>query len=276
MLGASEPVYDPLYIRARQVLLDALEALQAHRNAVLLVGAQAIYLHAGEAELAVEPYTTDADLALNPAVLAGDPKLEALMSSAGFTPAPGPDQIGTWIGRYDVPIDLMVPEAVSGPGKRAARLPGHGNRVARKARGLEAALIDNTLMVVEALESADDRRFQIAVAGPSALLVAKLHKLSDRQATPHRQDNKDALDVYRLLVAVQTGTLAADVHRLLSDPISREVTREALTYLSTLYGTAAASGARMAGQATVPIEDPDTIAASCAALAGDLLDALQS
>jgi hypothetical protein len=35
MLGASEPVYDPLYIRARQVLLDALEALQAHRNAVL-------------------------------------------------------------------------------------------------------------------------------------------------------------------------------------------------------------------------------------------------
>lgn len=64
---------DLVYVRARGVLLDALEALGDHRHAVALVGAQAIYLHTGEGDIAVAPYTTDADLALNPAILADDP-----------------------------------------------------------------------------------------------------------------------------------------------------------------------------------------------------------
>jgi hypothetical protein len=38
---------DPLYILARAALLDALEALGAQREAAILVGAQAIYLHTG-------------------------------------------------------------------------------------------------------------------------------------------------------------------------------------------------------------------------------------
>lgn len=38
---------DPLYIAAKRVLLDELEALSPPRNAVILVGAQAIYLHTG-------------------------------------------------------------------------------------------------------------------------------------------------------------------------------------------------------------------------------------
>jgi len=56
---------DPLYVAARRVLLDALQALGEQRNAVVLVGAQAIYLRVGEAdfEVTVAPYTTDADLA---------------------------------------------------------------------------------------------------------------------------------------------------------------------------------------------------------------------
>jgi hypothetical protein len=51
MPGGKDP--DPEYIAARRVLLDALEALGAHRKAVVLVGAQAIYLHVGEGDLAV-------------------------------------------------------------------------------------------------------------------------------------------------------------------------------------------------------------------------------
>lgn len=43
----------PLYIVARTVLLDALDALGEQRDAVVLVGAQAIYLHAGDADIAV-------------------------------------------------------------------------------------------------------------------------------------------------------------------------------------------------------------------------------
>ncbi len=49
---------DELYVVARRVLLDALEALGDHSNATVVVGAQAIYLRAGEADLIVAPYTT--------------------------------------------------------------------------------------------------------------------------------------------------------------------------------------------------------------------------
>ena len=66
---AGEP--DPEYVRARRVLLDALESLAAHGNALVLVGAQAVYLRAGPGDLAVAPYTTDADLCIQPARLRG-------------------------------------------------------------------------------------------------------------------------------------------------------------------------------------------------------------
>jgi hypothetical protein len=39
---------DQIYIEARRALLDALEALRQHARAVILIGAQAIYLHTGE------------------------------------------------------------------------------------------------------------------------------------------------------------------------------------------------------------------------------------
>jgi hypothetical protein len=38
---------DPQYVVARSVLLDALGALGAQREAVILVGAQAVYLYTG-------------------------------------------------------------------------------------------------------------------------------------------------------------------------------------------------------------------------------------
>ena len=59
MPGARNP--EPEYVAARRVLLDALEAIGKHRKAVVLVGAQAIYLHVGEGDLAISPYTTDGD-----------------------------------------------------------------------------------------------------------------------------------------------------------------------------------------------------------------------
>lgn len=41
-------VIDPVYVVARAALPDALDALGEQRDAVVLVGAQAIYLHTGE------------------------------------------------------------------------------------------------------------------------------------------------------------------------------------------------------------------------------------
>ena len=88
-------VPDPEYVLARRVLLDALQALGEQRSAVLLVGAQAIYLHTGDADLAVAPYTTDGDVAIDPSRLKDDPKLAEALGGAGFSAYTG--QVGTWI-----------------------------------------------------------------------------------------------------------------------------------------------------------------------------------
>ena len=42
---------DAQYVCARRVLPDAADALAAHLDSVVLVGAHAVYLHTGEAEL---------------------------------------------------------------------------------------------------------------------------------------------------------------------------------------------------------------------------------
>jgi hypothetical protein len=83
MPPSSEPI-DPGYVAARRVLLDALQALAPHGPAVIVAGAQAVYLHTGDSELAVAPYTTDGDLAIDPTLLEDEPRLEAAMRAAGF------------------------------------------------------------------------------------------------------------------------------------------------------------------------------------------------
>ena len=50
---------DPRYVAARKVLLDALFALAPHGKAVIVAGAQAIYLHTGASDIGIAPYTTD-------------------------------------------------------------------------------------------------------------------------------------------------------------------------------------------------------------------------
>lgn len=261
---------------AREALLDAIEALVAQLDAIIVVGAQAIYLHTGSAEVAVAEFTTDGDLALDPDVLSSDPLVNEAMRQAGFEPDPRSSAIGTWISRRGVPVDLMVPDAVAGIGRRGVRVPPHDSKAMRRARGLEAALVDNSPMVIRALVPATDpREFTVAVAGPSALLVAKLHKIHDRIGTPDRLNDKDAHDVYRLLRAVETDDLRAALSRLLRDPISAEVTREALEYLDTDFARGAnADGSLMAGAAERLVGDPAAVAESVALLARDLLDAV--
>lgn len=77
-------VLDPLYVRARAALLDATDALAPHVDALVLVGAQAIYLHAGDTGLGVAEYTTDADFSLAPGDLADSPLLGDLLTAHGF------------------------------------------------------------------------------------------------------------------------------------------------------------------------------------------------
>lgn len=267
---------DPLFVLARRVLLDALEALGPQRNALVLVGAQAVYLHTGPAGLAVPEFTTDADIAINPELLTADPRLTETLEKAGFRA--DADKVGTWLttrpyrgGKVDVMLDLMVPDAVGGPGRRGARLGVHGNHAARKAKGLEAALTDSRRMRIESLDPLDERAYEVAVAGPAALLIAKLHKISERQDDPDRLQDKDALDVLRLLRAIPTTDLAAGLEKALAGKISAAVAREAFPLLQRLFARPESAGSRMAARAATPMESTETTAASCAALAGDLL-----
>jgi hypothetical protein len=52
-------------------------------------------------------------------------------------------------------------------------LPGHDTRAARILRGLDGAVVDVDVMSLAALETSDVRSFEVRVAGPAALLVAK-------------------------------------------------------------------------------------------------------
>lgn len=264
---------DPKYILARRVLLDALAALGPQREAVVLVGAQAIYIQVGEADLAVPVMTTDGDLTLDPRRLGDVPLVSAAMLKGKFTALKQP---GAWQGRDGVQIDLMVPEALSGrPGHRGADLGVHGHSAARQTKGLEATLVDKEILAVASFEADDTRAFDIAVARPAALLVAKLVKISERVGT-HRQEDKDALDVLRLLRGTETLGLAQRLSELCTDPIAGEVTKEALSHLAHLFATEHSPGCEMAASAAWPVVPGDEIIASCVALAADLLAALNA
>ncbi len=54
------------YVEARRVLLDALVALQPHIGAIVLVGAQAVYLRTAGRLPTYQPFTTDSDLVVDP------------------------------------------------------------------------------------------------------------------------------------------------------------------------------------------------------------------
>jgi len=264
-------VADPLYVRARAALIDAAEALVVHRDALVLVGAQAIYLHTGDANLAIAEYTTDADFTVAPADLAATPLLADLLGARGFTPREHP---GGWLSPDGIYLDLMVPERLAGAGSRGARLGPHGKRAARRAKGLEGALIDRGRLKIGALDPGDGRTVELWVAGPGALLVAKVHKIAERVGNQDRVRDKDALDVLRLLRAVATEDLANRLALLRRSDLSSAITNEAISMLPDLFGTSESAGAAMAVRAAGQGEDPATIAGSAIALVEDLLTEL--
>ena len=141
-------------VQARGALLDALQALAEHRDAVVVIGAQAIYLHTGAATVALAEATKDSDLVLDPRDLRDHPRIENAMASAGFIRDPAPGHPGAWLSPGGIPVDLMVPEALSGePSRRSARIPPHAKGAARRATGLEAAVVDHAPKVIASLSS---------------------------------------------------------------------------------------------------------------------------
>ncbi|GAA2195637.1 GSU2403 family nucleotidyltransferase fold protein [Micromonospora lupini] len=262
-----------LLVSARGALLDALDALSGHADAVIVVGAQAIYLYTGAAPVALAEATKDCDLALDARALPQEPLLEEAMRAAGFHLDVRAHQPGAWLNQKGIPVDLMVPEALAGgPSRRAARIPPHSKSAARRAVGLEAAVVDHAALDIRALAPGDSRVCTANVAGPAALLVAKLHKIGERQETPKRLVDKDAHDIYRLLVAVRTEQLAASLRQLRADDLAGQVTEQALEFLANLFAAGPdAPGSVMAGRAEEGIGDPLAVSTAAYVLADDLL-----
>ncbi|MGH2555325.1 MAG: GSU2403 family nucleotidyltransferase fold protein [Actinomycetota bacterium] len=271
------------YVAARTVLLDALEALGSQRDAIVVVGAQAVYLRTGDAGIAgVAPYTTDADLALAPAWLAAEPHIEELMSGAGFEQKGDP---GVWWKTVDiagtptdVEVDVMVPDRYAPTGgRRSVRLPPHDKMIARKAIGLEGSMVDHDLIEVAALDGSDSRHFTVRVAGPAALVVAKVHKLRDRLAEgkADRIADKDAADVYRLMLTVPMSEFLLRLRPLLADETAGPVCSEAVDLMAQMFGARRADGVRMAFDALRVAVPEDQVADVCSGFVRQVREGLE-
>lgn len=266
---------DPAYVTARKALLDVLDVLGPHLKSIILVGAQAIYIHTREAEFAVSPFTYDADLAVNPEELADNPKLIDVMKKARFSLT---NQPGLYKRTIDgAQVDLLVPAALGGGGRRGARLGLQGNNAAMKVRGLEGALVDHAPVQIKSLDENDRRTHTIEVAGPASLFVSKVLKVAERsQGALRRQDDKDAFDIFRLLRVIQTSDLTDGLNHLLGDSLSSEVTGEAIKTFKNLFGDASSTGVQMVVSHIRDIEPEDIISASCVALSQDLIRSLKT
>ena len=113
------------------------------------------------------------------------------------------------------------------------------------------------------------------VAGPAALLVAKVHKIIERLGDRDRAQDKDALDLFRLLQAVPTEDLAQRLEALLGDDSAGVVTAEALERIPVLFGATGSDGIAMAVRAAALGEDSVILAGSFVALIGELRQAFE-
>lgn len=264
---------DNLVNEAKVALFETLDALGPHRDSVILVGAQAIYQHTGNVDLAIAEFTKDSDLVIDVNNLEASPEISALLKQSGFYQSVGGNP-GQWLSRSGIPIDLMAPDSLVKGGERSADLAPHHKMTARRAVGLEAAIIDYVIM--EIANPDDPTRFiAMKVAGPAALLVAKAHKIYERKDSAKRTQDKDALDIYRLLIAFETQELLPGFTLILNNSISSTTTSLALKYLEELFTLGSQPiGSLMVRRAVSTLGEADQIAQSVTILVNELLQAI--
>jgi hypothetical protein len=261
------------YVVARKVLLDCLELLSEQSDALVLVGAQAIYLQTPAFDSGLPAYTTDGDIAIDPELLSSNPDLAALLASAGFRPHTSP---GTWFSPEGVPVDLMVPSgALPRSGRRTAPLEGQGSSTARRTPGLELALVDNRAMTIPALAPADPRQFRVKVAGAAALLVAKLVKLEERLTGPRfdRILAKDASDVLRMLRYFDARAIGVRLQTFRDAGHAPELIQASMQFLAEQTASLRSPMLQLAAEYHQQFETVDQTTISFTTLARRVLDA---
>lgn len=136
-------------------------------------------------------------------------------------------------------------------------------------------MLDNEMVTIGALEPNDERACGLRVAGPAALLAAKVIKLAERlgqqDRQPDRVKQKDTLDVFRLLQAVEVADFMRGFERHREDEHAAAASAEATGVLRQ-YGSTPQG--RLAQLAAAASGDDPTIAPAFAALIAELLDAV--
>lgn len=257
---------------ARKALLDTLEALEMHLEALVLVGAQAVYLHTQDFISEVAPATVDADFALDVTKLQSSPDIELVLLDSNFAYSETGNP-GQWVTPEGIPVDIMVPKKTSGRvGKgRSPRLEGHSNKSIRITEGLEGCVVSYQVMDVASLSPQDSRAFQVKVANGASIIIAKCFKIAEHLEHGRKVDNKDSFDVYRLLAHLPLKNLLDEFRDLLENTVSRDVTSLGLKYFANLFVVGIDAPGIVAIGATVNgLEDVPVIKASALSLARQL------
>lgn len=135
-------------------------------------------------------------------------------------------------------------------------------------------MVDNEVHEIVAFEVADARVARLRVAGPAALLVAKVTKIEERRENPARHQPKDGLDLLRLLQATPTEAMAQRLADLARDPLAGPVTTAAIEALQRDGRDASGLIASLAGAGVGNLADPATVRGSAAVLIEERLVAL--
>lgn len=223
---------------ARKALLDTLEALEIHLDALVLVGAQAVYLHTQDFISEVAPATVDADFAIDVTKLENSPDIELILLESDFSYSETGNP-GQWLTPEGIPVDIMVPKKTSGRvGKgRSPRLEGHSNKSIRITEGLEGCVVSYQVMDVASLSPDDTRSFQVKVANAASIIIAKCFKIAEHLEQDRKIEAKDSFDVYRLLSHLPTQQLVNEFDELISNEKSREVVLKGLDFFESLFVT---------------------------------------
>lgn len=227
-------------VRARRVLLRGLRVLAPQREAITLIGAQAVYEHTASITSIPPTLTTDGDTCVIPQYAVVGFDIGQALTEAGFTVHP--DRPGIWgieLDSEQVALDLLVPEALAGPGRRGARVPGQDKRAIGRAPGLELVVVDRELRTLAALDGSGDV-VEVYVAGPAALLCAKAYKLGERltelaQRGRNRVKEKDAGDAWRLMAVSDPSAVSKTFTDAANDQVIGSAVALGKKYLIELF-----------------------------------------
>ncbi|MCL1693678.1 MAG: hypothetical protein M3096_08350 [Actinomycetia bacterium] len=139
-------------------------------------------------------------------------------------------------------------------------------------------MVDHSPTTIESFDPEDTRLATVEVAGTTALLVSKLHKIGERAAAadvrPDRLLVKDGADTYRLMLNLDALTAVDRFEALLRDPVAGESTRTAMLDLDQLFTSPASVGVRLAAEGFAPDVPAERVEGVCVGFARSVLGGL--